>query len=395
MTMQANIAPITSAGVVPTSRSGALVSRQDAPRILMVGGGTGGHAYPAIAIADAIKELHPRAVVEFAGSRSNIEWRIVPEAGYAIHHVSVQGLQRKLTLANLAMPFVVTRGLVEAHALIRHFDADIIVGTGGYVAMPVILAARALKRPIVLQEQNAFMGLTNRVGMRFATRLHVAFPEAIPPKMGDRCRLTGNPVRTSLTRPSREEARAHFNLTDVRQVVFMTGGSLGSQVMNEVMADSVRSLLARKDTAVIWQTGDRYFDRYNERIDEHPNLRLLRYVSRMDMAYNAADLVVCRAGASTCSELMLTGSAPLLIPSPNVAEDHQTQNARSLEKAGAAEILPESRIRADFRPTLRRLLDKPDRLAEMRAQAKRLARPDASADIARDVLNLAMEEVRS
>ena len=384
----------SSAVAVPTSGSGALVSHQDAPRVLMVGGGTGGHAYPAIAIADAIRERNPRAVVEFAGSRTNIEWRIVPEAGYAIHHVSVRGLQRKLTLANLAMPFVVARGLVEAHALIRHFDADIIVGTGGYVAMPVILAARALKRPVVLQEQNAFMGLTNRVGMRFATRLHVAFPEAIPKSMGDRCRLTGNPVRTSLTRPSRDEARAHFNLTDVRQVVFMTGGSLGSQVMNEVMAESVRSLLARRDTAVIWQTGDRYFDRYQESIPEHPNLRLLRYVNRMDMAYNAADLVVCRAGASTCSELMLTGSAPLLVPSPNVAEDHQTQNARSLEKAGAAEILPESRMRADFRSTLRRLLDKPDRLAEMRVQAKRLARPDAAADIARDVLNLAVQGAR-
>ncbi|MDA0683108.1 MAG: undecaprenyldiphospho-muramoylpentapeptide beta-N-acetylglucosaminyltransferase [Bacteroidetes bacterium] len=396
MTLNTDIAEMrttkASAPVVEsTTRSSAVVSRQGAPRILMVGGGTGGHAYPAIAIADAIRAQNPRAVVEFAGSRTNIEWRIVPEAGYAIHHVSVRGLQRKLTLANLAMPFVVSRGLVEAHALIRHFDADIIVGTGGYVAMPVILAARVLRRPIVLQEQNAFMGLTNRVGMRFATRLHVAFPEAIPNSDSDRCRLTGNPVRTSLTRPTREEAHAHFNMSGIRQVIFMTGGSLGSQVMNEVMAESVRSFLSRRDTAVIWQTGDRYFDRYKESIPEHPNLHLLRYVSRMDMAYNAADLVVCRAGASTCSELMLTGSAPLLIPSPNVAEDHQTQNARSLEKAGAAEILPESRMRADFRSTVRRLLDQPDRLAEMRTQAKRLARPDAAADIARDVLNLAME----
>jgi len=371
----------------------ALIARADAPRILMVGGGTGGHAYPAIAIADAIREIAPRAVVEFAGSRSNIEWRIVPESGYAIHHVSVRGLQRRWTRKNLSMPFVVAKGLTEAHALIRHFDADIVVGTGGYVALPVIVAARSLKRPVVLQEQNAFMGLTNRVGKRFAARIHVAFQEAVPDGMGDRCRLTGNPVRTSLTRPSREEALAHFDLQDAERVVFMTGGSLGSQAMNEAMAASIRALLAHRGTAVIWQTGDRYFDRFQESIPEHANLRMLRYVSRMDMAYNAADLVVCRAGASTCSELMLTGSASLLIPSPNVAEDHQTKNARSLEKAGAAYLLPESELTERFKRVIVELLEDETRLVRMGKEARRLARPDAATDIAKDVLALAKRRV--
>lgn len=369
----------------------ALIARADAPRILMVGGGTGGHAYPAIAIADAIREIAPRAVVEFAGSRTNIEWRIVPESGYAIHHVSVRGLQRRWTRKNLSMPFVVAKGLTEAHALIRHFDADIVVGTGGYVALPVIVAARSLKRPVVLQEQNAFMGLTNRVGKRFAARIHVAFQEAVPDGMGDRCRLTGNPVRTSLTRPSREEALAHFDLQDAERVVFMTGGSLGSQAMNEAMAASIRALLAHRGTAVIWQTGDRYFDRFQESIPEHANLRMLRYVSRMDMAYNAADLVVCRAGASTCSELMLTGSASLLIPSPNVAEDHQTKNARSLEKAGAAYLLPESELIERFKRVIVELLEDETRLVRMGKEARRLARPDAATDIAKDVLALAKQ----
>ena len=372
----------------------ALIARQDAPRILMVGGGTGGHAYPAISIADAIRERMPRAVVEFAGSRTNIEWRIVPEAGYAIHHVSVRGLQRKLTLKNLTLPIVVGRGLVEAHALIRHFDADAVVGTGGYVALPVIAAARALSRPVVLQEQNAFMGLTNRIGKRFADRIHVAFQEAVPKGMGDRCRLTGNPVRTSLTKPSREEARAHFNLQEAQKVVFMTGGSLGSQAMNEAMAGSIRTLLARRGTAVIWQTGERYYERYKASVPEHDNLRLMQYVTRMDMAYNAADLVVCRAGASTCSELMLTGSPSLLIPSPNVAEDHQTDNARSLEKAGASHLLPESELNERFRSVITTLLEDEARLERMGREAHRLARPDAAADIARDVLELAKIRIR-
>jgi UDP-N-acetylglucosamine--N-acetylmuramyl-(pentapeptide) pyrophosphoryl-undecaprenol N-acetylglucosamine transferase len=355
----------------------------------MVGGGTGGHAYPAISIADAIRDRMPRAVVEFAGSRTNIEWRIVPEAGYAIHHVSVRGLQRKLTVKNLTLPFVVGKGLVEAHALIRHFDADAVVGTGGYVALPVIAAARSLSRPVILQEQNAFMGLTNRIGKRFADRIHVAFQEAVPGGMGDRCRLTGNPVRTSLTKPSRDEARAHFDLHQAQKVVFMTGGSLGSQAMNEAMASSIRTLLARRGTAVIWQTGDRYYERFKASVPEHDNLRLLQYVTRMDMAYNAADLVVCRAGASTCSELMLTGSPALLIPSPNVAEDHQTRNARSLEKAGASHLLPESELTERFRDVITSLLDDDARLERMGREAHRLARPDAAADIARDVLELA------
>lgn len=372
----------------------ALISRRDAPRILMVGGGTGGHVYPAVAIADAIRERQPRAVVEFAGSRSNIEWRLVPDAGYAIHHVSVRGLQRKLTAKNLTMPFVVARGLMEAHALIRHFDADVVVGTGGYVALPLILAARALNRPVILQEQNAFMGLTNRIGKRFARRIHVAFPEAVPPGSEDRCRLTGNPVRTSLTKPTREEARAHFGLAESDKVIFMTGGSLGSQAMNEVMGTSVKALLAKRGTAVIWQTGERYYERYKASIPEHESLRLLQYVERMDMAYNAADLVVCRSGASTCSELMLTGSASLLIPSPNVAEDHQTRNARSLEKAGAAVLLPESKLKDEFRSGIQSLLADDDRLARMRREARRLARPDAADDIARDVLELAADSTK-
>ncbi len=364
------------------------ILRDDAPRILMVGGGTGGHAYPAIAIADAIRAQAPRAVIEFAGSPTGIEWRIVPEAGYAIHPVSVRGLQRRLSWKNVTLPFVVAKGLLQARALIRHMDADIVVGTGGYVALPLILAARSLNRPVVLQEQNAFMGLTNRIGKRFADRIHVAFQEAVPPDMGERCRLTGNPVRTSLTKPSRDEARAHFGLQSVRQVLFMTGGSLGSQAMNEAMGASIQTFLDRGDTAVIWQTGERYYSRFKESIPAHENMRLLRYVSRMDMAYNAADLVVCRAGASTCSELMLTGCASLLIPSPNVAEDHQTMNARSLERAGAAQVLPEARLQDGFVSAVMDLLDHTKRLESMGREARRLARPDAAADIGRDILSL-------
>jgi len=372
----------------------SIISSRRAPRILLSGGGTGGHVYPAVSIADAVREIEPRAVVEFAGSRTGIEWRLVPESGYAIHHVTVRGLERKLTARNLALPFVLARGFKEARDLVQHFDADVVVGTGGYVALPVLLAARNLHRRIAIQEQNAFMGLTNRIASRFADQIHLAFSEATPKRQAMRTRITGNPVRASLSKPGKNEARVHFKFTDVERVVFMTGGSMGSQAMNEAMAAVVRRLLAKKGTGVIWQTGARYYERFKTAVPDHPNLRLLEYVNRMDMAYAAADLVVCRSGASTCSELMLTGKPALLVPSPNVAEDHQTKNAESLVRAGAAEMISESSLLDNLQKTVETLLQRQAKLERMSNAIRELARPDASKEIAEDVLGLARTRIR-
>lgn len=361
---------------------------------MLAGGGTGGHVYPAVSIADSIRDLDRQAVVEFAGSKTGIEWRLIPESGYAIHHVSVRGLERKLTARNLSLPFVLGRGFKEARDLVRHFDADVVVGTGGYVALPVILAARNLHRRIVIQEQNAYMGLTNRIGSRFADQIHLAFSEAIPKRYAMKTKLTGNPVRASLAKPGKNEGRVHFKFGDVDQVIFMTGGSMGSQAMNEAMASNVRSLLASRRTGVIWQTGARYFERFKSAIPDHPNLRLLEYVTRMDMAYSASDLVVCRSGASTCSELMLTAQPALLVPSPNVAEDHQTKNAESLMRAGAAEMIEESSLLEGMQGAIESLLKNPSRLNRMSEAILEMARPDAAREIAADVLALAGTRIR-
>lgn len=372
----------------------ALISTRKESRILLAGGGTGGHVYPAIAIANAIMKRRPDTVISFAGSPDRIEWRLVPEAGYAIHPITVQGLQRKLSLRNLMLPLKVVRGIKESSDLIKQFDADVVVGTGGYVALPLLVAARYLVRPTLIQEQNAFMGLTNRIACRFADRVHLAFEEARPKGGRDNIRVTGNPVRSELTLPDRDEGRAHFGLSHTKQVLFVFGGSLGSQAINEAMAEQLTGLLAHDGLGIIWQTGAHYFDRYEQAIHSHPRIKLCKYIDRMDMAYAAADLTVCRSGALTCSELMLTGNPSILIPSPNVAEDHQTKNAKSLERGGAAILIAERDMRQDLLQRIRALLQSENRLNEMAVAARGMSRPDAAERIADDVLFLAERRLR-
>lgn len=355
----------------------------------MTGGGTGGHAYPAIAIADAIRQLSPNAVIQFAGSPNKIEFRIVPEAGYPIHPITVQGLERKLTARNLALPLKVAQGLREASALIREFDADVVVGTGGFVALPVLLAARYLVRPVVIQEQNAFMGLTNRVASLFAESIHLAFEEARLKGRKATIHLSGNPVRAELANAKKPEALDHFNLGHTKQVVLIVGGSGGSLALNEVVSKEIGRLLNTDGLGIIWQTGERYFDRFEASLPKHPRLTMLKYIDRMDLALASADLVVCRSGASTCAELMLTGTPSLMVPSPNVAEDHQTKNAESIAKKGASEVLKEASLSSEFLPRVQSLLANSAKLESMRAAARTLAKPKAAKMIAQDVLNIA------
>jgi len=345
--------------------------------------------YPAISIADAIMKKRADAVVSFAGSPDKIEWKAVPGAGYPIHPITVQGLQRKLTAQNLVMPFKVIKGLRESVSLIQQFDADVVVGTGGYVALPVLLAARYLVRPILIQEQNAFMGLTNRVASKFASSIHLAFDEATPSKSKARVSLSGNPVRSNLADADPDEGRAFYEMEGVDHVLFVFGGSMGSQALNEAMAEALNKLLSIDGLGIIWQTGTRYFERFQQAIPTHRRLKMLKYIDRMDLAYAATDLALCRSGASTCSELMITGTPSILVPSPNVAEDHQTKNARSMEKQDASQVLPESALRADLVQRVKSLLDDPKRIERMSRAASRLARPNAADEIAEDTLNLA------
>ncbi len=362
-------------------------------RILFAAGGTGGHVYPAIAIADAVRALAPGTVIAFAGTREKMEWAAVPKAGYPIHPITVSALHRSLTPRNVLFPFKLARGLYDSYRLVKGFDADVVVGTGGFVTGPVLLTASLLGTPVVIQEQNAFAGLTNRLLARRASEIHVAFEEASGAFPGARTLVSGNPTREALRHATREEGRAFYDVPADARMLLVFGGSLGSQKLNEALLASIDALLEDEALHVVWQSGSRYFARMQEAAPRHPRLHLLEYIERMDLAYAAADLVLCRSGAITCSELMVTGTPAILVPSPNVAEDHQTHNARSMEKAGAARLLPEPELTARLVADVRALMADDTARRAMAAAALQLARPDAAHTIARRVLALAGEKV--
>ena len=330
------------------------------PHILMAGGGTGGHVYPAIAIADAITTLRPEARVVFAGTEDRLEARAVPAAGYALHPITAQGLQRRLTATNLMTPVRMLQGLLQSWRLVGAIEPDVAVGTGGYVAGPVLLAAWLRGRPLLIQEQNAYAGVTNRLLARLAQRIHLAFPEAKEWVPRDRAVVSGNPTRRALREADPNEARAALQLPADGHVVLVMGGSLGSAALNEAVETNLEALLAPRpsgDVYVVWQTGTRYYEAINDRVDDHPRLRLVEYIDRMDRAY---------AGA-----------------------DHQTKNARSMARSGAARVLPEAELADRFVDAVTALLDDPDARGEMAAAAREMARPEAAETIARDVLCLA------
>ncbi len=365
------------------------------PRILFAAGGTGGHIYPALAIADAIRQIAPRACIEFAGTQDRMEWEVVPKAGYAIHAIRAAGFDRARMMRNLRLPVRLTGGLVDSWRLISGFDPHVVVGTGGYVTGPVLWVAGLRKRPVVIQEQNAYAGVTNRLLARWASSIHVAFPEAEAFFPAHKVHRSGNPTRRMLLGVNRTDARAELGIPQAARVLFVFGGSLGSAAINAALEQIHARLLEDPTSVVLWQTGAGYFDRVRRVVHDHERLRVMRYVDRMDLLYAASDLVVSRAGAVTCSELLVTGTPAVLVPSPNVAEDHQTKNAQSMSDAGAAILLPEGEMDARLLDVISSLLRAPERLSAMTEAARRRARPDAAADIAKDVLSKASKALAS
>ncbi len=363
------------------------------PRILFAAGGTGGHVYPALAIADAVRRLAPGARVAFAGTRERMEGKVVPKAGYRLHPITAVGLPRRLAPGAvarcLALPFTLMKGFLESWQLVGRFAPDVAVGTGGYVSGPVLLAAALRGVPIVLQEQNAYAGITNRLLARCAAEVHVAFVEARRYLPAERCIMSGNPTRAELSCASRAEGRAFFDVPEDAPLLFAFGGSLGSRALNEALEAHHHALLATGDVHLLWQTGARYYERLHARLVPHERVHLVKYVDRMDLAYAACDLALCRAGAITCSELMVTETPAVLVPSPNVAEDHQTKNAESMATRGAAVLLPEPALPEKLVETMQALLGDEARRANMAAAAARLAPPPAAENIAQHVLQRA------
>jgi len=376
------------------------ISSQDGPdsaamsqktKVLIAAGGTGGHVYPAIAIADALREKSADTEILFVGTKDHMEWETVSKAGYNITSIWISGFHRRLTLKNLMFPLKLATSLVQSLSIINRFKPDVVISCGGYVAGPVGWIATKKKVPLVIQEQNSYPGVTNRILGRSAERIFTAFKNAGHYFPIEKIKIAGNPTRKSLTETDKQEAYKKFEFTDEKRTLLVVGGSGGARSINEAMLEHIETLHDKLQLQIIWQCGKRYYDQLRRDVQSKDldNLRLKDFIQDMPAAYAVADLVISRAGALSCSELALTGKPSILVPSPNVAGDHQTKNAKSMVEEGAAKLADDDRLEDVLVNLVKRTISDSQQLADMSKAAKELARPDAATTIATEVLKLA------
>ena len=344
---------------------------------ILSGGGTGGHIYPAIAIADALKEEFPDASFLFVGAKHKMEMVKVPQAGYAIEGLSITGLDRKLSLRNLLLPFRLWSSIQRSFEILDRAKPQVVIGTGGYASAPLLYAASRRGIPYVLQEQNAYAGLVNKLLGPKAQLVCVAYEGMQRYFKNTRVALTGNPVRPTLAKldVTREEAAAYFKLDPTRKVLLLLGGSLGSARMNAWITEQLTYITAQ-GFQLIWQCGPRYFETYE--IHEGESVRICSFIEDMQMAYAIADAIISRSGAGAVSELSLLGRPTLFIPSPNVAEDHQTKNALALTEVDAALLLKEQDMPHASEKVLSALFEEVKTPSGMGERFKYRAKPQAA-----------------
>jgi UDP-N-acetylglucosamine--N-acetylmuramyl-(pentapeptide) pyrophosphoryl-undecaprenol N-acetylglucosamine transferase len=361
------------------------------PRVIISGGGTGGHVFPAIAIADAIKQLRPDAEMLFVGAEGRLEMERVPAAGYQIRGLWISGFQRRLTLKNLMFPFKVVSSMMRSYSIVREFKPQVAIGVGGYASGPLLRAASSRKIPTLIQEQNSFPGITNRILSQKVDTICVAYEgmEKWFPK--DKIVLTGNPVRKNVTEfaGKRSEAAAYFGLDAGKRTLLVIGGSLGAFTINESIQIGL-SKLAESGYQLIWQTGKSFAERATESVNglNNPGLKTYPFIDRMDFAYAMADCVVSRAGAISVSELCLAAKPTIFVPSPNVAEDHQTKNARALSDKQAAILVSDADARLKLTNEVARLMGDEALQQKLSLNISALAHSNAAEHIAREVLKL-------
>lgn len=355
------------------------------PRFILSGGGTGGHIYPAIAIANELKAEFPDAEFLFVGARDKMEMQKVPQAGYKIEGLWIAGLQRKLTLDNALFPLKLLSSLIKSRAIIRSFKPDVVIGTGGFASGPLLQVANQSGIPTVIQEQNSYPGITNKLLSKKANVICVAYDklERFFPK--DKIKLTGNPVRQDLIsmESKRAEALSYFNLDPAKKTLLVLGGSLGSRRINQLI-ESELHYFASKDLQIIWQCGKFYIEQY-QKWNEKEAVQVMAFIDRMDLVYAAADFIISRAGASSVSELCLVGKPVIFIPSPNVAEDHQTKNAKAVVDQQAAVLLREQELDEKFEVVFNEVWSDQEFQAQLSRNIKSLAKPDATKDIVREI----------
>jgi UDP-N-acetylglucosamine--N-acetylmuramyl-(pentapeptide) pyrophosphoryl-undecaprenol N-acetylglucosamine transferase len=360
-------------------------------KIILSGGGTGGHIYPAVAVAEALKKRLGAGVrLLFVGAEGKMEMTKIPTLGYEIVGLPVAGLQRKADMRNLLLPFKVARSLWRARRVIRQFEANAVVGFGGYASAPVLWSAQRMALPTVIQEQNSYAGLSNKLLSKRAERICVAYEGMERFFPASKIVMTGNPLRGNFSdcRPERLEALRYFVFTDAKPTLLVVGGSLGTRTLNNMMKRWVDEIVNEGAIQVIWQTGAYYEREMEQFMSERPSGGIWRgaFIDRMDYAYAAADLVISRSGAITVSELSLLGKAVMFVPSPNVAEDHQRRNAMALVERNAAEICPDHEAVERGIPTAIALLEDGEKLAELARNIAELGIADSAERVVDEIL---------
>ncbi|MGV3504130.1 MAG: undecaprenyldiphospho-muramoylpentapeptide beta-N-acetylglucosaminyltransferase [Adhaeribacter sp.] len=360
-------------------------------RFIISGGGTGGHIYPAVAIANQLRQVLPQADILFVGAKGRMEMTRVPEAGYPIIGLSIAGLQRRLTLENLSFPFKVFSSIRAARGIIRDFKPDAVIGVGGYASAPVLFAATSMGIPSLIQEQNSYAGITNKLLGKRVDKVCVAYEDMQNFFPAEKLVFTGNPVRQDISQPGdkRAEALAFFGLVDGPKTILVIGGSLGARTLNQSTEGQLQRL-AQAGVQLIWQTGKSFYPLAQAATESLAGrgIKAYDFIKRMDLAYAAADVVISRAGALSISELCLVGKPVVLVPSPNVAEDHQTKNAMALVKNRAALLVKDAQAPATLYDTALALLADPARQQELAQNIQKMARPQAAAAIVDEILKL-------
>ncbi|MFY8112171.1 MAG: undecaprenyldiphospho-muramoylpentapeptide beta-N-acetylglucosaminyltransferase [Flavobacterium sp.] len=349
-------------------------------KFILSGGGTGGHIYPAIAIANELKRRYPDAEILFVGAKDKMEMQKVPQAGYAIKGLWIAGIQRKLTLQNALFPFKLLSSLWESRKILKNFKPDVVIGTGGFASGPLLNVANSLNIPTLIQEQNSYPGITNKLLSKKAAKICVAYENLERFFPNEKMILTGNPVRQDLidVTTKREEAIAFFKLNPNKKTILVLGGSLGARRINQLIENELQGLLSQK-VQIIWQCGKLYLDDYSKY--NSAQVQVVAFIERMDLVYAAADVVISRAGASSVSELCIVGKPVIFIPSPNVAEDHQTKNAQAIVDKKGAIMIKEAALEDEFSLVLEALLKDEGKQQLLGDNIKKLALPQATIQI--------------
>lgn len=358
-------------------------------KVIISGGGTGGHIFPALSIANGLKQAVPDADILFVGALGKMEMERVPAAGYPIVGLPVMGMPRKASPKFFKFLWMLFQSMRKARKVIKDFKPDVAIGVGGFASGPVLKAAVRAGVPAILQEQNSYAGVTNKLLSAKVRKICVAYPKMERYFPAEKLVLTGNPVRQNLLAPvDKAEALKDYKLSADQPSIFIVGGSLGARSLNEFVLANLE-LIAAQGVQVVWQTGKLYFAEMQERLKgkQPANLQVLEFLTDMDKAYKAADLLISRAGASTISELCLLGKPAILVPSPNVAEDHQTKNAMALVERGAAVLVKDTDGREQLFKEAFRLVHDKEQLALLAENCKKMAKPNATAEIVEVILN--------